>query len=191
MLHEDWYSGYKQMVWGCEACTARRECKKPVPGEGDLESPFIVVGRNPGRNEDAENRPFVGPGGEVLDRFLSLCGVSRQKGCFITNMCLCKTVKDRFLSVDEIKTCVRKFLRPTLADLSPKVVLVLGTQANYFINSIKKPSHHHGEVFKHKMGFHSICSLHPATVCYNPDLWIRFETLAPIVRSVLDGYKVS
>jgi DNA polymerase len=191
MLHEEWYSIYQKAVWGCEACSARHECTRPVPGEGDLNSSFLVVGRNPGKNEDILGQPFVGPAGEVLDKFLELCGVSRSKGCFITNMCLCHTREDRFLSKEEVKTCVKGFLIPTLVQLKPKVVMVCGTQPNYFINGIKKPSHHHGELFEHRSGFHTICSLHPAAVCYNPDLWVRFEVLAPVVKRLLDDNTVS
>jgi uracil-DNA glycosylase family 4 len=191
MLHEEWYLDYKQKVWACRACTAREECNRPVPGIGDLNSSFMVIGRNPGRNEDALGSPFVGPAGYVLDRFLSLCGVSREKGCFLTNMCLCHTKGDRFLSKEEVKTCVKKHLVSTLVELKPKVVMVCGTQPNYFLNGLSKPAHHHGSVYNHRMGYSSICSLHPAVVCYNPDLWVRFETLVPVVRRLLNDYSLT
>lgn len=182
----DWYNDYRSGVLSCEACTARQECSNPVPGEGDLTSKFVVIGRNPGKTEDAIGRPFVGPAGEILDEFLKLCGLSRSKGCFVTNMCLCHTNQDRFMSKAEVKACVKLFLLPTLMNLKPKIVMVLGNQPNYFINGVKSVTHNHGKFFQHSLGFVSLCSLHPAVVCYNPDLWVRFTTLAPVVRRVLE-----
>lgn len=181
-----WYNDYRASVLTCEACEARAECTKPVPGEGDLKADFVVIGRNPGKTEDAEGRPFVGAAGEVLEQFLHLCGVSRDRGCFVTNMALCKTEKDRLLFQYEAEVCIKKFLVPTLLEMRPKLVMVLGSQPNYFINGIKKVSLNHGKLFNHRLGFVSLCSLHPAVCCYNPDLWIRFVSLAPIVRMFTD-----
>jgi DNA polymerase len=49
-----------------------------VPGEGPLEARVMVVGEQPGEQEDLRGRPFVGPAGQLFDRALAQLGVARE-----------------------------------------------------------------------------------------------------------------
>jgi len=179
-----WYIVYRQRVLGCTECPARRDCSEPVPGEGSMYPRVFFIGRNPGEREDEIGRPFVGKAGEVFERFLMEIELERPD-IFVTNVCLCKTKKNRLLSRYEVSTCVRKFLIPNLKFMKPKVVVVFGAQPNYFINSISKISEYHGKVLKHKMGFTVIPLIHPAVICYKPYEWKKLQAGAKVLDEVL------
>lgn len=55
-----------------------------VPGEGAPDAPLMLVGEQPGDQEDQLRRPFVGPAGQVLDRCLAEAGIDRER-VFLTN----------------------------------------------------------------------------------------------------------
>lgn len=179
-----WYIAYRQRVLGCTECPARRDCSQPVPGEGSMSPQVFFIGRNPGEKEDDIGRPFVGKAGEVFERFLMEIELERPN-IFVTNVCLCKTKKNRLLSRYEVSTCIRKFLVPSLKFMKPKVVVVFGAQPNYFINSISKISEYHGKVLKHKLGFKVIPSIHPAMVCYKPEKFKELQNVAKVLDGVL------
>jgi uracil-DNA glycosylase len=54
---------------GCASCSWSRRRTQVVPSEGPLDSPLMIVGRNPGAQEDRCGRPFIGPAGTALDLF--------------------------------------------------------------------------------------------------------------------------
>ena len=179
-----WYITYRQQALGCTECPARRDCSQPVPGEGSMFPEVFFIGRNPGEREDEIGRPFVGKAGEVFERFLMEIELERPN-IFVTNVCLCKTKKNRLLSRYEVSTCIHKFLIPSLELMKPKVVVVFGAQPNYFINSILKVSEYHGKLLHHKMGFLVIPSIHPAAVCYKPEKFRELQKVAKVLYEVL------
>ncbi len=63
----------------CETCT------NPVPGEGPVGAPMMLVGEAPGKREDESGRPFVGAAGRLLDRYLTEAGLERP-ALFVTNV---------------------------------------------------------------------------------------------------------
>jgi uracil-DNA glycosylase family protein len=60
---------------GCKGCELYRDATQGVPGEGPLDAKVMVVGEQPGDQEDLAGRPFVGPAGKLLDRALSEAGL--------------------------------------------------------------------------------------------------------------------
>ena len=55
-----------------------------MPGEGPARAPLMLVGEQPGNDEDLKGHPFVGPAGRVLDKALVEAGIDRKK-VFVTN----------------------------------------------------------------------------------------------------------
>lgn len=101
----------------------------------------MFVGRNPGRQEDKENRPFIGPGGELLQSWLDRAGLLRQS-VMITNLLKCYTANDRPPVDSEIKICSGLWLHNELQKLAPKVVVPLGKQAmHYFVSGVSVGSY--------------------------------------------------
>jgi uracil-DNA glycosylase family protein len=68
----------------CTRCPLYRDATQVVPGEGAVGAPLMVVGEQPGQEEDLAGRPFVGPAGRLFDRALADAGLDRR-ALFVTN----------------------------------------------------------------------------------------------------------
>ena len=68
----------------CTRCPLYRHASQVVPGEGPAKAPLMLVGEQPGNDEDLAGHPFVGPAGKLLDRALGDAGLDRKR-LFITN----------------------------------------------------------------------------------------------------------
>jgi uracil-DNA glycosylase len=67
----------------CTRCPLYRDATQVVPGEGKIGSRMMLVGEQPGDNEDLAGKPFVGPSGRVLDQALRDAGIAREEA-FVT-----------------------------------------------------------------------------------------------------------
>jgi DNA polymerase len=63
---------------GCRECPIGFHATQAVVGEGALDARLMLVGEQPGDQEDRQGRPFVGPAGRVLDRALAQLGWARN-----------------------------------------------------------------------------------------------------------------
>jgi uracil-DNA glycosylase family protein len=68
----------------CTRCPLYRHATQVVPGEGSQRARLMMVGEQPGNQEDLEGRPFVGPAGRMLDRAIAEAGIDRKQ-VFVTN----------------------------------------------------------------------------------------------------------
>ncbi|MGE3147660.1 MAG: UdgX family uracil-DNA binding protein [Pseudorhodoplanes sp.] len=68
----------------CTRCPLYRNATQVVPGEGAARARIMLVGEQPGDQEDRAGHPFVGPAGRILDRALAAAGLDR-KSLFVTN----------------------------------------------------------------------------------------------------------
>src|SRR5215475_845564 len=68
----------------CTACDLYKRATQTVFGEGSASARMVLVGEQPGNDEDLAGRPFVGPAGRVLDEALAAAGLDRRS-LYITN----------------------------------------------------------------------------------------------------------
>ena len=68
----------------CRRCPLYQHATQVVPGEGPRNAPLMLVGEQPGDQEDRAGHPFVGPAGKLLDRAIAAAGLDRQT-VFVTN----------------------------------------------------------------------------------------------------------
>jgi len=68
----------------CTRCPLYKSATRVVPGEGPARARLMLVGEQPGNDEDLTGRPFVGPAGRIMDRAMADAGLDRSK-TFITN----------------------------------------------------------------------------------------------------------
>lgn len=87
----------------------------------------MFIGEAPGRLEDLEGRPFVGPSGRILDRMLQEIWLSRA-GVFITSVVKCRPPGNREPTRKEIDCCL-PFLERQLELVQPPIVVLLGKVA--------------------------------------------------------------
>ena len=69
---------------GCQGCDLYAHASQTVFGEGAADADVVLVGEQPGDQEDRKGRPFVGPAGRLLDRALEEAGISRDRS-YVTN----------------------------------------------------------------------------------------------------------
>ena len=62
----------------CRRCPLYQNATQTVFGEGPEHAPMMLVGEQPGDQEDLQGHPFVGPAGKVLDRALAEAGIDRK-----------------------------------------------------------------------------------------------------------------
>lgn len=74
----------RRLAAGCTRCDLYRNATQTVFGEGPISARIMLVGEQPGDQEDLAGRPFVGPAGQVLDRALEAAGIARN-AIFLTN----------------------------------------------------------------------------------------------------------
>lgn len=113
----------------CGLCAGR---KHTVPGIGDRNARWLFVGEGPGRQEDLQGEPFVGPAGKLLDNMLRALALTRGQDTYIANVVKCRPVgaegRDRPPSADEIAACM-PYLRRQIALIRPQVIVGLGKTA--------------------------------------------------------------
>ncbi len=118
----------------CRRCPIGYLENQAVPGEGLKRSRLMVVGEQPGDQEDLAGKPFVGPAGQLLDRYLIAAGIDRHE-TYVTNAVkhfkFVQRGKRRLHqspTAKEIDTC-RWWLESEREIIKPKVVLALGASA--------------------------------------------------------------
>ncbi|MGD2142585.1 MAG: uracil-DNA glycosylase [Candidatus Bathyarchaeota archaeon] len=160
----------------CRRCALWRGRKKAVPGEGNINSPVVLVGEAPGRMEDLVGKPFVGQAGNILEEILDKWGLGR-KGIYITNLVKCRPPKNRRPRTDEISEC-SCYLDEQLGLIKPRVVAPMGNSAlRYFFKRYRLGHRTIGEV--HGRAFPASFEwsdgwlfplYHPAAALYNRGL---------------------
>jgi DNA polymerase len=126
--------GLRAAAAGCRACELWEPATQTVFGEGPETARVVLVGEQPGDQEDRKGEPFVGPAGKLLDRALGDAGIDRRDA-YITNAVkhfrFTPTPKRRIHQTpgpEHLRAC-RPWLEAELAVLKPEVVVCLGATA--------------------------------------------------------------
>jgi DNA polymerase len=114
-------------VYGCKKCRLWQGAKHGVPGEGPLNAKVMLIGQNPGADEDELGRPFVGRAGKFLTKVLAENGVKRED-LFITNIVKHVSPKNRKPYAEEITECL-PYTLAQIAVIEPKIIVLLGETA--------------------------------------------------------------
>jgi DNA polymerase len=119
---------------GCRACPLWRHATQTIFGEGAAPATVMLVGEQPGNEEDKQGHPFVGPAGALLERALDDAGIARDQ-VYVTNAVkhfkweprgkrrIHKTPAQR-----EIEACNR-WLNAEIDAVKPKLIVCLGATA--------------------------------------------------------------
>ena len=159
----------------CRACDIWSRATQTVFGEGNAHAEVILVGEQPGNQEDLAGHPFVGPAGKLLDKALLAAGIARDK-VYITN------VVKHFNSVqrskwrihkkpnaEEIAAC-RPWLDAEIAIIRPAVIICLGASAaQALISRDYRVTRRRGELQKSAFGPMITATVHPSSILRAPD----------------------
>lgn len=119
-------------VTDCRKCGLCRTRKRTVFGVGDERARWLLVGEGPGRKEDEQGEPFVGPAGKLLDNMLMAIGKKRGAGVYIANIVKCRPTdsngRDRPPSPQECAACM-PYLQRQIDLIEPSIIIALGKTA--------------------------------------------------------------
>ena len=167
----------RQAVQQCRGCELYKHATQAVFGEGPAEARVILIGEQPGDQEDLAGRPFVGPAGEVLARALSEASLKRD-AVYITNVVKHfafvergKRRLHRTPRYSEIVAC-RAWLEAELQQVRPEILVCLGASAAKAIFG----SQFRITAERGKFIASSFCAQTLAT--YHPSAILRAETTA-------------
>lgn len=111
----------------CRKCRLWKEAKNAVPGEGPFNAKVMLVGQNPGAEEDKTGKPFVGRAGKFLNKTLAKYRFNREE-LFITNLVKHTSPKNRKPLPDEIEACA-PYLEEQIKTIKPRLVVLMGAVA--------------------------------------------------------------
>ncbi len=114
-------------IYACRKCRLWQGAKHGVPGEGPLNAKVMLVGQNPGADEDESGRPFVGRAGKFLTKTLAEHGINRED-LFITNIVKHVSPQNRKPYPDEVAACL-PYLTTQISTIKPKIIVLLGASA--------------------------------------------------------------
>jgi uracil-DNA glycosylase family protein len=164
-------------------CPLFRNATQVVFGEGPADSQVMLIGEQPGDQEDRTGRPFVGPAGHVLDRALEQAGLDRSK-VYITNAVKHFKHEQRGKrrlhkrpNHYEIEQC-RWWLDREFAAIEPKLVIALGaTAASALMGRALILARERGRPLRWRDGRAGLATIHPSAVLRMPDEPARTEAL--------------
>ncbi|HEY3283945.1 MAG TPA: uracil-DNA glycosylase [Armatimonadota bacterium] len=183
----------------CTRCDLALTRRTVVFGEGNPETPMVLIGEGPGENEDATGRPFVGRAGALLDKALAENGITR-KHVFICNVIKCRAailegsrLRNRPPRVEEIEAC-KPWLVTQLELIKPRVILCLGgPAASVVIHRAFAITRERGQWFESAYAPHAMATLHPAYVlrlqgeAYDSARRLLVEDIAEARRKVIEA----
>lgn len=160
-------------VSGCRRCRLSEGRTTTVPGEGVPNPEVMVIGEGPGAAEDRSGRPFVGPAGQYLDRWLAAIELDRRRNCFIANVVKCRPPGNRDPNPDEVAACM-PYLARQIDVLRPRALLAVGrVAANHLLGVTRTLAEHRSGRYEHRG--------RPLFVTYHPSAVLRDSSLrAPV-----------
>lgn len=152
----------------CTRCPLYRNATQAVPGEGPARAQIMMVGEQPGDQEDRQGKPFVGPAGRMLDEAIHESGLDRTT-IFVTNAVKHFKFEPRGKrrlhkrpNAYEIDRC-RIWFEQERALVKPALVIALGaTAARSLTGKVVTISKMRGDVFDLAEGGRGLVTIHPS-----------------------------
>lgn len=159
----------------CQACPLWRDATCTVFGEGPRSARVVVIGEQPGDQEDRAGLPFVGPAGKLLDRALIAAGVDRA-ALYLTNAVKHfkwepqgKRRLHQKPNAREVAAC-RPWLEKEIALLNPTLLVCLGaTAAQSVVGRTVKVTVERGNLVPTPFNVPALITVHPSSLLRQPD----------------------
>lgn len=162
----------------CRGCELYAHATQVVFGEGPQDSKVVMVGEQPGDDEDRKGHPFVGPSGRLLSKAMHEAGLDREK-IYVTNAVkhfkFVERGKRRIHAKPngiEISAC-RPWLEAELTSIQPELVVCLGaTAAQSLMGRDFRITAERAKFFPHKWAKELVATVHPSAILRAPE---RYE----------------
>ncbi len=178
----------RDLALTCQACGLWRDATQTVFGEGPVPADLMLVGEQPGDQEDRAGHVFVGPAGRVLDEALHEVGVKRDEA-YVTNAVKHfkwqprgkRRIHDR-PNRTEVVAC-RPWLDHELELVQPQMLVLLGaTAAQALLGTSFRLSRHRGELLEASgVPAKVLATIHPSAVLRTADREARQRSMQQLV----------
>ena len=166
----------REAVQACRGCDLWVNATQAVFGEGPRSAEVMLVGEQPGDQEDRQGHPFVGPAGHLLDAALDEAGIDRRR-VYVTN-----SVKHfKFVPIErgrrlhkkpsagEVRAC-NPWLQEEIRLVKPRVVVALGaTAAQALMGKQFRVTQSRGRPLRSELAEVIVATVHPSSVLRAPD----------------------
>ena len=190
-------------ILACARCPLHAPATQAIPGEGPAHAALMIVGEQPGDQEDLAGRPFVGPAGKLLDIALKRAGIAREEA-FVTNAVKHFKFEPRGKQrlhkrpdAGEIDHC-KWWLQNEIELVQPQLILALGaTAARSLLGLPVKINEVRGEVRKIANERSLLITVHPSYLLRlqneeeKRSAWQFFLQDLSIARNWLDEFGTS
>jgi uracil-DNA glycosylase family protein len=174
----------------CQRCPLYLHATQVVFGEGPPSATIMLVGEQPGDQEDRLGRPFVGPAGRLLDKALTQIGLDRTS-VYVTNVVKHFKHEQRGKrrlhkrpNRDEVQQC-RWWLDQELALVTPKMIVALGaTAAHELLGRPVVLARERGKRLSLPDGHCCLVTVHPSALLRMPDEAARHQAFARLVHDL-------
>ena len=144
-----------------------------VPGTGSVEPKLMIIGEAPGKHEDEQSTPFVGPTGGMLNDYLFKAGVKRSD-CYITNVIKYRPpmndLKKLHLIGVDIEQSIKELWENEINKLHPNVILAVGDLALNATCGVSGILNYRGSILTANDGHTKVVStIHPAALFSHTD----------------------
>jgi DNA polymerase len=179
----------KKLINSIQKCNLKNNSKNLILGDGNCDSPIMIIGEAPGKEEEKTNKTFQGEHGALLEKMLLAIDIKKENvySSYAINF---RPPEDRKPTSQEIKR-YSVFLKEHISIIDPKIVILFGSTAmQSVISSNKRISNERGEwkeiILKNKT--------YSLMVTFNPSYLIRFpenkkfswEDLKKIKQKIID-----
>ena len=181
----------REAVNNCRGCPIYCNATQGVFGEGPKDATVMVVGEQPGDQEDRAGKPFVGPAGQVLDEALQSAGIPREE-TYVTNAVKHFKWEPRGTrrlhskpSAREVAAC-RPWLETELTLIKPKMVICLGaTAAQSLMGPAFRITKQRGEIFSDTpWAPWLMATMHPSAILRIPEDDLRQRARAEFIEDL-------
>ena len=174
----------------CRACGLWRKATQTVFGEGVARAELMLVGEQPGNDEDLAGRPFVGPAGRLLNDALAQAGIDRRR-TYVTNVVKHFKWEPRGKRrihakprAGEISAC-RPWLDAEIAAVHPRIIVCLGaTAAKAVIGPTFRVTVDRGRFVTSPLAQLVTATVHPSSILRERDSAARREAMKGLVKDL-------
>ena len=179
----------KKLIDSIQNCNLKKNAKKLILGDGDINSPIMIIGEAPGLQEEKVGKTFQGESGVLLEKMLEAINI-QKKDIFSSYAINFRPPEDRKPTSQEIKR-YSVFLKELISIIDPKIIILFGSTAMESVTSSnERISNERGKwkeiILRNKT--------YPLMITFSPSYLLRFpenkkfswEDLKRIRQKILD-----
>ena len=187
----------RQASRGCRGCPLYEKATQTVFGSGPADSPLMLVGEEPGDQEDRAGEPFVGPAGRLLRTAMRSASLAPDEA-YLTNAVKHFKFEQRGKlrlhkkpSAREVAACA-PWLHAELEAVRPRLVVALGATASQaLLGPSVRVTRDRGSVFDGPGGVRVLATVHPSSILRSPDREARASATTWFVEDLTEAGRLA